>query len=540
MRALLAMLLAVAAPAAAAPRSALSPRLREAVDLGRVPASRPRYVVVGLALRDRPGLAALLADLQNPASPRFHRFLTPAEFAAAYAPTPEAEAQVIAHLEASGLTVTDRLSSRLAVGAVGTTAAVERAFGTELHEVLLDGRPGFAATVEPRLPAPLASAVTGVLGLDDLVAARPHLLARAAAAPRAALGRNCCHLGPADVASLYDVPAVPDGTGETVVVAGVYRWKDQDLVAFDQQWGLPDPPLPSTQVCTGKPGAPGCRFGGRKKSLEAALDVEWVHALAPGARIVNYMARSPLVVHLAMAYAAIASDNVGHVVTTSWGACEANVAEATQAFDDQVFAMGAALGQAWFASTGDHGAEDCRGDPLGNHHRLSVDHPANSPHVVGVGGTTPACASGFAPGDPACAGYGGEAGWAGSGGGVSALFSRPAFQAGCGVLPGTTRLVPDVALAADPHVGNYTVVGRKWFIVGGTSAATAMWAGLFARLTAGAGPQGDPAPRLYALCGAPTFHDVALGTNGAYAAGPGYDLVTGLGSPDVRALLAAY
>ncbi len=67
-----------------------------------------------------------------------------------------------------------------------------------------------------------------------------------------------------------------------------------------------------------------------------------------------------------------------------------------------------------------------------------------------------------------------------------------------------------------------------------------MWAGLFARLTAGAGPQGDPAPRLYALCGVPTFHDVTLGSNGAYAAGPGYDLVTGLGSPDVRALLAAY
>jgi kumamolisin len=202
--------------------------------------------------------------------------------------------------------------------------------------------------------------------------------------------------------------------------------------------------------------------------------------------------------------------------------------------------MGAALGQAWFASTGDHGAEDCRGDPLGNHHRLSVDHPANSPNVVGVGGTTPVCASGLTPGQPGCAGYGGEVGWDGSGGGVSEIFPRPDFQTGCGVPAGTTRLVPDVAFAADPHVGNYTVVGNRWFIVGGTSVATAMWAGLFARVTAAKGPQGNPARRLYALCGTPAFHDVTLGTNGGYGAGPGYDLVTGIGTPAGTALLTAY
>ncbi|HLK10766.1 MAG TPA: S53 family peptidase [Candidatus Binatia bacterium] len=535
---LLAGLLA-AGPAVGGPRSSLSPRLRDAVDVGRSAPSALRYLVVGLALRDRAGLDALLADLQNPASPRYHRFLTPAEFAATYAPTPQAEAAIVAHLEASGLTVTERLPDRLAVAAVGTTAAVERAFATEVHDVILDGRPGFAATVEPALPAALADHVVGVLGLDDLVAARPHLVARAAAAPRAALGRNCCHLGPADVASLYDVPAVPAGAGETVIVAGVYRWKDEDIAAFDRQWGLPDPPLPSTQVCTGRPRASGCRFG-RKKSLEAALDVEWAHALAPGARVVNYMAASPLVVRLAMAYAQIVNDDPGHVVTTSWGACEANVPPSTQAFDDEVFASGAALGQAWLASTGDHGAEDCRGDPSGNHRRLAVDHPANSPHVVGVGGTTPTCAEGLVPGDPACAGYGGEAAWEGSGGGTSAVFARPSFQTGCGAPAGAARLVPDVALAADPRVGNYTVVGRKWFVVGGTSAATAMWAGLFARVAAQAGAPGDPAPRLYALCGTSAFHDVTLGSNGAYQAGPGYDLVTGLGSPDVGALLAAY
>ena len=542
-RVALLLILLTAGGASGAPRrwSSVSPRLRDAIDLGRARPGSRRHVVVGLALRDRDGLEAFLADVQDRRSPRFGRFLTPAEFAAAHAPTPAAEAAVVAHLEANGLTVTERFPNRLLVGAVGPTAAVERAFGVELHDVRLGGSPHFAVMDEPVLPPGVAEHVVGVLGLDDLTPARSHLRARAAVAPRAELGRDCCHLGPADVATLYDVPPSPDGSGETLVIAGLYRWPDEDVAAFDLQWGLPDLPAGSEQICNGRAGARTCRFN-RRRSLEAALDVEYAHALAPGARIVNYMAASRSFADLAVVFNRIVTDHPGPVVVTSWGACEVNLSPAIQQMDDQVFANAGAIGQAWFAASGDHGSRDCRGDPSGHHRAVTVDHPANSPHVVGVGGTTPACSAGLVAAAPACAGYGGESAWSGSGGGISALFARPAHQTGCGIPAGDSRLVPDVALAANPSPGEYVAMRGGWFVVGGTSAALAAWGGLFARIASrpGAGAPGAVGPELYALCGTPAFHDITTGSNGAYGAGPGYDPVTGLGSPDVRELLARF
>jgi kumamolisin len=392
------------------------------------------------------------------------------------------------------------------------------------------------------LPTGVREHAVGVLGLDDLVKARPHVHAHTVAAPRAALGANCCHLGPADVESLYDVPpGGADGTGETLVIAGVYRWDLDDLAAFDVQWGLPILPAGSDQVCTGDARSPGCRFR-RKRSMEAALDVELAHASAPGARILNYMAASRSLADLAMTYDRIVSDDPGNVVVTSWGTCEVNAPPALQEINDQIFASAGALGQAWFAASGDNGSEDCRGEKSGHRRAVTVDQPANSPHVIAVGGTTPRCSAGFDPSDPTCGGYGGESAWQGSGGGISAVFTRAAFQTGCGVAPGTGRLVPDVALAADPKPGNYLVVNGRWFIVGGTSAATAMWGGLFARVVQQVGElgPGGPGQEFYALCGTSAFHDVTTGSNGTYSAGPGYDEVTGLGSPDMRSLLMLY
>src|SRR5262249_23184405 len=168
----------------------------------------------------------------------------------------------------------------------------------------------FAAMAEPVLPAGVAEHVTGVVGLDDLVGARPHFHARPVAAPQAALGRNCCHLAPADVAALYDLPNATDGSGQTLVVAGVYRWKDDHVAAFGAQGSLPALPSGSTQVCTGRPAASGCRFN-RKRSLEAALDVELGHSMAPGARVVNYMAASRSLADLTIAYDQIVTDGVG-------------------------------------------------------------------------------------------------------------------------------------------------------------------------------------------------------------------------------------
>ena len=523
-----------AAPAAAAPGSrSLSPRLKDARDLGRAPATERHRVVVSLDLRDRDGLEAFLADVQDPASPRYRQFLSQAEFDALYAPTEAEEQAVVDHLGGAGLRVTERFSNRLLVGATGSVAALERAFGVEIHSVELEGRRHYAALAEPSFPDEMASWVVGVIGLDDLSERHPHVRPVApAAAPRAALGSNCCHLSPTDVFVFYDNTAAVSGAGQTIVIAGAYAWRDTDNTTFNTQWGLPPLPAGSGQVCTGPSGSSGCAFSA-KNSIEIALDVEYAHGTAPAARILNYMAASTSFADFTTMYNRIVTDNPGHVVSTSWGACEVGMSAATQQTDDNIFANANAIGQSWFAASGDSGSRDCS-------NLLGVDNPANSPHVLGVGGTTPRCSSGMTSASPGCGGYGSESAWSGSGGGVSQVFARPAFQRGCGVPAGTQRLVPDVALEADTAPGNYVTENGSWWIVGGTSGAAPQWAGLAAELAQqSGGALGNPGGLLYGLCGTAALHDVTSGSNGDYGAGVGYDLVTGLGSFDARNLLAA-
>jgi pro-kumamolisin-like protein len=534
-------LASVAAPLEAAPPrdavaipGSLSPLLPFAVDLGRLPATSEHSVVVGLELRNRDLLDAFLADVHDPASPNYGRFLTAEEFNGLFAPTEAEEAAVVAHCEANGLEVTQRFSNRLVIAVTGTAAALDRAFGVELHAVSFAGARRFAAINEPTLPPDLARVVVGVVGLDDLNEMRPHAQGVGPVpGPQAALGSSCCHLSPNDLAAFYSDTTGYDGTGQTIAIAGAYAWKDGDNTAFSTQWGLPQLPAGSGQVCTGTGGAAqGCKFS-NQNSLEIALDVEYAHGTAPGARILNYMAASTSFADFTVMYNRIVTDNPGHVVSTSWGACEAGVSVATQQTDDNVFANANAIGQSWFAASGDNGSRDCSGI-------LTVDNPANSPRVMGVGGTTPTCSSGMTSGSPGCGGYGSEAGWSGSGGGVSQVFARPAYQAGCGIPPGSQRLVPDVALESNPSPGNYVLKNGGWYIVGGTSGAAPQWAGFFAQLNQkrGGNGLGNPGTLLYGLCGTSAFHDVTSGTNGDYAAGPGFDLVTGLGSIHAQNFLA--
>ncbi len=524
-----------AAPANAAPGKfhSLSPHLKDAVDLGRAPASERHRVVVSLDVRDREGLEAFLADVQDPSSPRYRQFLSQADFDALYAPTPAQEEAVVDHLRGAGLRVTERFPNRLLVGAAGSVAALERAFGVEMHSVQRAGKRHYAALDEPSLPAEMASYVVGVIGLDDLSERHPHVgSVEPAAAPRAALGSNCCHLSPNDVFAFYDNTAAASGAGETIVIAGAYAWRDTDNTGFNSQWGLPQLPAGSAQVCTGPSTSAGCKFSSRD-SIEIALDVEYAHGTAPAARVLNYMSASTSTADFTTMYNRIVTDNPGHVVSTSWGACEVALSAASQQTDDNIFANANAIGQSWFAASGDSGSRDCN-------NILGVDNPANSPHVIGVGGTRPACSSGLTSSSPACGGYGSESAWSGSGGGVSQVFARPAFQSGCGVPAGTRRLVPDVALEADTSPGNYVAENGSWWIVGGTSDAAPQWAGLAAGLAQqSGGPLGSPGALLYGVCGTAALHDVTSGSNGDYSAGVGYDLVTGLGSFDARNLLAA-
>jgi len=523
-----ALLALITAPVQARTRAtSASPRLRRSVIGERERSTNQHSIVVGIELRNRTELEQFLADVQNPASPSYGRFLTQDEFNARYGPEPDAEQRVVDYLQSNGLTVTDRFPNRLLVGALGSVAALQRAFNVEFHNVTFSGEAHYAALGEPTWPAQIADNVVGVLGLDDLTPMHAHVQAT----PYASIGSDCCHLSPNDLSRFYNQSSGFTGAGETLVIAGVYAWSDADVALFNSQWRLPALPSGSGQVCTASGASRGCTVS-TQNSIEISLDVEYAHATAPDAVILNYMAASPASFALTRAYNRIVSDNPGHIVSTSWGSCEAQTSTATQQTNDNIFANANAIGQTWFAASGDNGSADCGTV-------LSVDHPANSPHVMGAGGTHPTCSSGLDIASPACAGYGSERAWSDSGGGISQVFARPAFQTGCSVPAGAQRLVPDVAFEADPSPGNYVAFGGSWSIIGGTSDAAPQWAGLFAQLNQAKGGNGlgNGGALLYKLCGTAAFHDVTSGSNGDYKAGVGYDMVTGLGSPDAAALL---
>jgi kumamolisin len=512
-----------------------SPLAAQTVDLGRAPATLPLQVAIGLQLRNRAALDAFIADVSDPASPNFQHFLTQAEFNAMYAPTPEQEQSVVDWLAASGFKVTSRASNRLIVGAVGNTTAAARAFGVNVHSVSLRGQTRYAALQEASFPADIASFTTGVIGLDNLTEMRPKVHAVPTVAPYAALGTNCCHFSPIDLATYYADSAGYTGSGQTVVIAGAYAWKSTDQTTFNSFWGEAQLPVGSAQVCTGPAGSSGCLFSS-SNSIEVSLDVEYLHGTAPFAVVKNYMAGSTTFASFTTMYNKIVTDNPGHVVSTSWGACEAGLSVSTQTTDDAIFANGNAIGQSWFAASGDNGSHDC--GTTAN----SVDHPANSPHVIGVGGTSAVCKTGMTTGSHGCGGWGSETAWSGSGGGASLVFAKPAWQTGCSVPADGHRDVPDVSLASNPgQYGNYVINNGLWYIVGGTSDAAPQWAGYFAELDQKkAGAQGLPAGRIYKLCGTTAYHDITSGSNGAYSATTGYDRVTGVGSIAAFYFLSTY
>ena len=466
--------------AQAAASGSRSPLAGQATDRGRAPANFPLQIVVGLDLRNKAALEAFIADVSDPASPHFQHFLSQDEFNALYGPTSEQEQHVVEWLTASGFQVTERFANRLLVGATGNNAAAERAIGVGVHNVLFRGEAKYAALQEPAFPAGIAEFITGVTGLDNLMEMRPRLRAMPTVTPNAKLGTNCCHFSPNDLATFYNDTAGYTGSGQTIVIAGAYAWKDTDQTTFNNQWGLFQLPTGSGQVCTGRPSSPGCKFSSQN-SIEVSLDVEYSHGTAPGAVIRNYMAASTSFTDFTKMYNRIVTDNPGHIVSTSWGSCESGTSMSVQTTNDNIFANGNAIGQSWFAASGDNGSSDCGGSST----TPSVDHPANSPHVMGVGGTSATCSPEMTSSSPTCGGYGSETTWSGSGGGKSLVFSKPSYQptsgSSCNTPSDGQRYVPDVSLAADPSAYGYYVINNVlWYSVGGTSAAAPQWAGFFA------------------------------------------------------------
>ncbi len=336
---------------------------------------------------------------------------------------------------------------------------------------------------------------------------------------------------PAQIQQAYQFNLVSgNGSGETIAIVDAYNDSSiqSDLNTFDTQFGLPSTTVSVVNQTGGSKLPSGDSTGGWE--MEESLDVEWAHAMAPGAKILLVEANSPSNSDLltAVGYAS----QHANVVSMSWGGGEFS----GEASYDSSFST---PGVAYVVASGDSGAP--------------AEWPAASPNVLSVGGTALALNS--------SGGWGSETGWSGSTGGPSAYETQPAYQANTAT--GTTmRATPDVAYDG-ASTGTYAVYDSYpyevsyrrtqslgWVAVYGTSAGAPQWASILAiadqaRASAGLPALNASSPQqvmslLYQNPG--DFHDITSGTstgNPQYTAGPGYDYVTGLGTPMVNMVVGS-
>jgi PKD repeat protein len=289
------------------------------------------------------------------------------------------------------------------------------------------------------------------------------------------------------------------GTGETVALVDAYNDPNasSDLATFDAKYGLPGPPSFSQVSQTGTSSLPATNASW---DLEISLDIEWAHAMAPGAKILLVEATSNSLANL-LAAERYASAHA-QFVSNSWGSSEFS----GETSDDTYFET---PGVEFFAAAGDSASE--------------LLWPSTSPHVLSIGGTSLTLTSGNTLAQ--------EPAWSDGGGGCSGYETASPQQVTGSVNCGGKRATPDISLDADPNSGvsvydSVTYDSQSgWWTVGGTSASTAMIAG---EAAANASTTLNAAT-IYASAPSIELRDIISGSNG-HPAVTGYDLATGLGS----------
>jgi kumamolisin len=500
---------------------------------------------VSLRMRDLEGLQARLAMGAQ---------VSDSEMEAAYRPLRGDFDRVSAWLTSQGFAITLADRTHTSVFAQGTVANVARVFGVAFARVAVSDGEYTSAVQEPSIPSDLAGVVLSVNGLQPEFRLR-HVRSRQL--PPQDLYGGLVYVTPDNVASAYNFPNTATGAGQTIAIVGEGAIATSDLTTFWGTTGVSQTASNFTSInVDGGPGG-----SNSSASAEADLDVEWAGAMAPGAAIRLYLATDVF-----ETFAQIMNDVSRYpgmtVVSVSYGDTEGDQGSGTLRAFSQTFAQMAAAGLSVLASSGDSGSNPTPMSGAGGYsptNPLAVNYPASDPSVTGVGGTDIQYISTWD--------YAGELVWnqisgkaSASGGGVSSFFAKPSWQTGGSVLAGQTfRCVPDVAAISvadlnDVIVGakfapvDATSVGELVFIGGtasgraGTSLSCPVWAAVVAlinqaRAAAGTKPVGLLGPLIYPLQGTSAFNDITSGTNGAYSAGPGYDLCTGLGSPNVAELI---
>jgi subtilase family serine protease len=570
--------------------------------LGVLPLATTMHVTVVLKPRDPAALAQFARSVSTVSSPDYRHFLTPAAFARRFGASAATLTAVENSLRASGLTPGAVAANRLSVAVTATAGALSRAFDVALSRIREPGGlVAVVNSLAPAVAATIAPAVQAVVGLDDLGAlhpldlrptrttahdgarAEPHVVTGGpqpcAAASGAAPGQDAYTAD--EIASAYDFSGLytagDEGQGTTIGIYELEPDDTNDIAAFQTCYGT-STPVSYVAVDGGAGGGAG--------SGEAALDIEQVIGLAPKANVIVYQGPNsdsngpgagPYDV-----FATMINDDRAQVITNSWGQCEALEGSTDAHAEETLFEQAAAQGQTVISAAGDDGSEDCDAPGGVPNTTLAVDDPGSDPFVTDVGGTS-LTQLGPPPVESVWNNGGGLIGLIGAGpgaggGGVSSFWPMPSYQSGaaaslgvvgvgssttaCGTTGGYCREVPDVSADADPDFGYliyYNGAGSAkgapvgWQGTGGTSGAAPVWGALVALADASKACSGAPVgfanPALYRAADsdyAAAFHDITTGTNdytgshdGLYLAKPGYDMATGLGSPDAAPLASA-
>jgi len=514
---------------------------------GSLAVTNQLQLAIGLALRDPAGLRDFLAQVYDPASTNFRKFLSPEEFTARFGPSEADYEAVKAYARTNGLVISATHSNRLLLDVRGGPAAVQRAFHVSLRTYRhpSEARNFFAPDTEPSVSGGLP--VMEISGLSDFA------IPKAAARRRVVYGggETAAGSGPQsgflgnDFRNAYAPGVTLTGAGQIVGLLQLTGYNASDITNYEDLAGLPHVPLQNV-LLDGFNGAAG---GGEE---EVCLDIEMAIAMAPGlSKVVVFEAPNNVAAFTDILNAMTSSPEIKQF-SSSWG----YGSSVPSLIADQIFQQMAAQGQSFFEASGD-------GEAWTN----SIWQPGESPYLTVVGGTTLTMSGAGAAYQSEKVWNAGNLGQAwglngtgntfwGSGGGVSANYAIPFWQTNVSMVTNlgsaTQRNIPDVALTGD---NIYVAHGNGTnHIFGGTSCAAPLWAGFMALVNqqaanAGKASAGFINPAIYALARSTNysacFHDINNGSNAwvgsptKYFAVPGYDLCTGLGTPTGSNLISA-
>ena len=518
--------------------------------IGELPATNQLRLAIGLPLRDPAGLQKFLAELYDPSSTNYHRYLSPQEFTDRFGPTMADYQMVNEFARTNGLSVIATHTNRLLLDVQGSVGDIERAFHIKLllYHHPTENRDFYAPDRDPSVNAGLP--ISDVSGLDNYTRPQPRVKIRPEGvrnmSSATGSGPGGTYLGH-DFRAAYLPNVTLTGSGQMVGLVQFDGFYSNDIVAYASAAGMTVVPTQTVLLdrYDGVPTSSG--------NIEVSLDIEMSMAMAPGLAKIVVFEGGPNGIPNDILNTMAASNQVKQL-SCSWG-----WSGGPSATTDNIFKQMAAQGQSFLTASGDGDAFTSGATSVNGVDNTSLANaPSSCPYITAVGGTTLTTSGpGGAWSSETVWNWGLQGGsYSGSSGGISSYYSLPGWQSGVASAANggssAYRNIPDVALTADNVYVTYGNGANG--AVGGTSCASPLWAGLTALINqqavmAGRTNVGFLNPAIYTLGKSASFtadfHDITTGNNfwssspSQFSGVAGYDLCTGWGTPAGQGLINA-